>query len=256
MLARPNNVQYNANMSSHISYASISADLAAFLGAFFDKSPSSRSNDATDFREVLLTTIEQATRYVDRQDPLRCHWAADSYIHANGFERLVLFATECGRYRVRLHGWPTDFNSERLNVHNHRYSFASLVLQGALEDVQWRRAAEGKYFREFHYKSRDAHGRYEHQYVGETNLAISNRQRFSAGDLYLMPFDRLHYTVPVGTSPTVTLFAEDRRQVQPSATTFSWHLPVKHVDTFLPALPVEIYWQRVRAVLSNCSTAV
>lgn len=238
-------------MSAQTIYSTASQQLTAYLTRFFDLSEEDRPKEAAEFRSKFLTVAGLACSHTGLVE-MQKSWAEDSYVHANGFARLVVFIPECASFRLRMHVWPEGSGVENLNVHNHRYSFVSFVEQGAIEDVTWVPAETGDLFRRFTYTSRDATGNYHHQYSGEQNLCVKRRRRVVAGELYSLNCEQFHYSLPEHSSVTVTFFAEDRRRLQPSATTFSRHHNINEVDTYTPSISHEEY-QSILGKYINCA---
>jgi hypothetical protein len=109
--------------------------------------------------------------------------AGQSYRHANGFSKLVLADSECGR--LRLHIWEPGSAAEE-NIHEHRWHFASAVLAGSIESEVWvdaldRRAAT---FEEFIYEVRE--GKATRWAVGRTRAMCTRKASKHAGDGYFM----------------------------------------------------------------------
>src|SRR5438270_8647928 len=68
--------------------------------------------------------------------------AARSYVHDNGFVKIVLASGNGTGGAVRLHVW-TDGESGQNNIHNHCWPFTSLVLSGELEFEEYELAESG-----------------------------------------------------------------------------------------------------------------
>jgi hypothetical protein len=79
-------------------------------------------------REQLAALLESLL--VDRQALAAA--AQRSYTHPLGFDKFVLATSAALEYQLSLHVWPE--RQERVeDVHNHRFAFASAVLDGVLE---------------------------------------------------------------------------------------------------------------------------
>ncbi len=65
-----------------------------------------------------------------------------SYVHDNGFLKIVLIPSGPGTRTLRLHIWP-DGGWEDTNIHNHCWPFTSLVLVGQLEFEEYKVDAGG-----------------------------------------------------------------------------------------------------------------
>ncbi len=60
--------------------------------------------------------------------------AKRSYLHFNGFDKIVLLESEEFGYRLRLHLWrPEHFIEHFEHVHNHPWDFSSRILAGSLK---------------------------------------------------------------------------------------------------------------------------
>lgn len=63
-----------------------------------------------------------------------------SYQHGNGFLKVVLLDRG---YKLRLHIWFAGQSCEE-NIHDHRWSFSSLILAGALTSEMWKDDQSGQ----------------------------------------------------------------------------------------------------------------
>ena len=79
--------------------------------------------------------------------------AARSYVHGNGFVKVVLL-DEHG-HKLRLHIWFAGSACEE-NIHDHRWSFASHVLVGTLNSEIWVDDAQGQALPEYRYAAATA----------------------------------------------------------------------------------------------------
>ena len=232
-------------MNRSRSYSTGSLKLATYLTDFFALSHDDRERRSMEFRTRFTDATCLTVSHGD-MTPMRQAWADESYVHANGFAKLVAFVTECGRFRLRVHVWPQGSRTDNLNVHNHRYAFASYVERGSVEDVLWFPAESGDVFRRFIYTSRDASGNYRHEYTGTQALQVGSVRRVHTGQLYSLSAEHFHYTLPAPSSVTVTYFAEDRRKLLPSAITYSRHHAMDEVETFTPSLSHDAYQEALR----------
>ncbi|GLU33196.1 hypothetical protein WKR88_16290 [Trinickia caryophylli] len=216
------------------------SELASFLMHLFSLDAADRPKHAARFRAHFIEAVRACAR-----DPHlvseRHRWASQSYCHANGFVKLVAYASPCSRFRLRVHVWPPGCERQRLNVHNHRYAFVSLVVRGQIDDYLWRPSANGLLFKRFVYRPRNDDGYYAHEHTGNAALEIADVRRHTAGTLYSLGPGDFHYTAPVsGTSP-VTFFAEDRRALQQDALTYSRHHRPDDNRVYTPALSPDRY---------------
>lgn len=225
-----------------------------YFANFFALSDPDRSSNSAEFRFWFIEALHLGATHADFNGRRRA-WADDSYVHANGFAKLIVFVTECASFRLRVHVWPQCIGIDSLNVHNHRYSFASFIEQGSVQDVLWTCADAGESFRRFTYSSRNTAGNYRHEYQGIQALKIEKVRKFSRGHLYSLSPDQLHYTIPECTSATVTFFAEDRRNLRSTATTYSRHHAVDEIETFTPSLSYTEYQRTVDRYIRGPASA-
>lgn len=219
-------------------------NLKVFLTELFALDPRDRFPHAEAFRRRFVDTVR---RVLDspQWETARRDWANQSYRHENGFIKLIAFCTPCNAFRLRVHIWPltSEYNIERLNVHNHRYSFISLIARGEIDDYSWLPSAFGTEFNRFLYKPRDESGCYFHEHEGKAMLRIDQMRRYSRGHLYSLDSSELHCTAPVGSVRPVTFFVEDRRALRTHATTYSRHQKPDEKRVYTPAVSIEQYLQ-------------
>ena len=111
--------------------------------------------------------------------------AARSYAHGNGFNKVVL-AEENGVV-VRLH--VAEGASED-NIHDHRWSFASTVLTGALENVTFAESDDGVPCDELRYLRDGAST--EAVPIRTCRVREVGRRRYGPGDAYVQDRATLH----------------------------------------------------------------
>src|SRR5947209_8668763 len=76
--------------------------------------------------------------------------ASRSFKHTNGFFKIVLHGSSLHEIKLRLHFWPTGSATHTdADPHNHRWTFLSVPLFGALYEERYRVAAENGH-REMH----------------------------------------------------------------------------------------------------------
>jgi hypothetical protein len=126
-----------------------------------------------------------------------------SYIHKNGFQKIVL-GRKSG-FAMRFHRYLPGKGDQ--NVHDHRWSrMDSLVLEGSLptDYLQYSELTDPgaeKWERHEYCKAGDD---YIVKHRGETCLATDEFVQHSAGELYSMDAERLHRILPT-TEPVATL---------------------------------------------------
>jgi hypothetical protein len=138
--------------------------------------------------------------------------AARSYLHGNGFYKIILDENDV--FRLRLHIWlPTSTAEE--NIHDHRWHFASTILSGTVESEIWEDASSGagEWLDEYLYigktKTEDAHVKY----MGKSRVSLKEKVVHKAGDAYYMMSNVMHRIVYSGKNEISTLMchAKDAR---------------------------------------------
>jgi hypothetical protein len=204
-----------------------------------------RPRYAEAFRHHFADTVREVLN--DPQwEAARLGWANQSYRHENGFIKLIAFSTPCNAFRLRVHVWPRECDIERLNVHNHRYSFISFIARGEIDDYSWSPSESGSRFDRFVYRPRDESGYYFHEHTGSAALQIRQVRRYRAGDLYALDSSELHCTAPAGTVAPVTFFVEDRRALKAHAITYSRHQNAVEKRIYTPPVSVERYLELLK----------
>ena len=138
--------------------------------------------------------------------------AAHSYVHDNGFVKIVLARGGPTGGAVRLHIW-TDGQSGQNNIHNHCWPFTSLVLSGELEYEEYEPAESGE-MPALHYAYLPSAGfNYDLQRIGPERLRRTRCGRHGAGDRYTMQCQTLHRTRARPGVPTVTVVSQGPRRL-------------------------------------------
>jgi hypothetical protein len=137
-------------------------------------------------------------------DPYRlAEVASRSYRHGNGFAKIVLARGRDRALRLHASGGPAEEN-----VHDHRWAFASTILRGSLENVQFRDCeVGGEVLREFRYERADQEA--DALELGAARVEEVSRRAMESGDAYSMEPGCLHRIVWSG-APTMTLMATER----------------------------------------------
>ena len=127
--------------------------------------------------------------------------SARSYQHGNGFLKVVLLDRG---YKLRLHIWFAGQTCEE-NIHDHRWSFSSLILAGALKSEIWTDHAEGQVFQEYEYHAATAVKPAFKTDIGSQSLQLDHVQVNTVGDHYVMPKGKLHRIINPGHQLVATM---------------------------------------------------
>lgn len=135
---------------------------------------------------VLLNNILAQNEMFE--DCLRC-----SYRHANGFDKIVLCSSE--HYKLRLHVYGADRKEEIAeNVHDHRWRFASAVLNGVLT-MDMFGEGPGESFQQYVYNSDKSSGECGAEHVGPATLTKIGTMQYMSGEAYCMDTIEKHRIV-------------------------------------------------------------
>jgi len=136
---------------------------------------------------TLLTAIMQ-----DEQSLAEI--SSRSYQHGNGFLKVVLLDRG---YKLRLHIWFAGQSCEE-NIHDHRWSFSSLIITGALTSEIWKDVDAGQDFQEYEYHAATQSRAPFKTEIGVNALKLGHVQVKQAGESYVMPKGKLHRIINPG----------------------------------------------------------
>jgi hypothetical protein len=122
--------------------------------------------------------------------------ATNSYVHDNGFDRILLYNNPVNLIKLQLHIWyplPRPAVREPQLVHNHRWDFSSAIIAGDYTNIVFEFDDEcpDKYF---HYKY-FARGTKEHnalEFVGMRSLKVIDSKQHNVGSVYSTESQALH----------------------------------------------------------------
>ena len=130
-----------------------------------------------------------------------------SYVHDNGFVKIVLDDSGASKYRIHVYPAGRIFAAE--NLHNHRWPFTSLILVGSLphEIATVSADPEGDHARFEYIRNED--GTFSLSATGEMyNLESIISDVHDAGEVYVMPTATIHRIIPP-TTFTATFVVTD-----------------------------------------------
>lgn len=157
----------------------------------------------TDASETLSTVLEQEFSTAQLCQLLQAilqdeHTLQEisrrSYQHGNGFLKVVLLDRG---YKLRLHIWFAGQPCEE-NIHDHRWSFSSLILAGQLCSEIWQDNALGQQFQEFEYTAATTLQAPFKIEKGHSTLRCVHTQLNQTGESYVMPKGKLHRIINPG----------------------------------------------------------
>lgn len=130
--------------------------------------------------------------------------AKQSYLHGNGFYKLVLVSEE--DFVIRTNIWMPGMVAEE-NLHDHRWHMASAVITGSLESEIWEDAASlsAPEYSEYIYVGKTAEKDAYLMPIGKTRITLKEKVIHKAGESYSLPSHVMHRIVSCGTGLTSTL---------------------------------------------------
>jgi hypothetical protein len=117
--------------------------------------------------------------------------AGTSYMHPNGFRKIVLSTAEDGA-KLRVHHWPANRPAEASNVHNHRWPFASAVVIGSLRSTLVVVADGRDAVQRFVFEPNEPGKNNTMSPAGVATLAVSHIAEFGAKSSYVVNAIQLH----------------------------------------------------------------
>lgn len=181
--------------------------------------------------------------------------AAESYPHPLGFDRLVLTPHDDLDFQLRLHVWWPGRQDIIEDVHNHRFPFASTVLDGALEMQILERAAEGISMREFDSTSAGRVGTSRFRHVGDVRLSVTFAARVPTGTTYCMSAPALHRITGTDGGLTATLFLRGIA-VQPTSAVLSGDSASQRPTVARPTMAPRSFCERMTAYVETLEASL
>lgn len=127
--------------------------------------------------------------------------ASNSYCHENGFYKINLY--QSNDFTIRFHIWEPNIEIKE-TLHDHRWFFASTVLNGSLKSETWQysASAQASEYDEYLYIDKNTHP----IRTGSSRVEYVKTVVRNAGEKYTLSPDVLHRIISSGTEMTATLF--------------------------------------------------
>jgi hypothetical protein len=170
------------------------------------------TTDLIEFRNTYtpLRVIELLEASM-MSDSAICKIAEKSYIHDNGFFKLVLKEDPATRAKLRLHLWNTgsDMRTSESNIHNHRWRFCSRILAGEVKYQIFSPARlPGDPYLKYSYSRTNSTTQYNFVESGYQNLSLVEEGTMLTGVTYSLMPNVLHRVTPLSPQ-LLTLVAHD-----------------------------------------------
>lgn len=161
-----------------------------------------RSSDGS--RHQLVAPLVELLRDQNRHDLARC-LIERTYVHANGFSRLLLLSYAESAFELALHSWPATSAAaaSRLSLHTHAAPYESWVIAGALTEELFHEDASGRGFTAGAFRSVPRGGTKARPlpYLKDVSLVPTDRHTYGAGAYYQRQAHEIHnaYSTHAGT---------------------------------------------------------
>jgi hypothetical protein len=204
-----------------------------------------------------LATLAEPSQLIDiiqsvYEDPaIAAACAARSFLHPLGFSKITLIDAP-GLYTLRLHAWWPTTTAKYEHVHNHRFSFSSVIVCGGYEMRIFEPAETGQAMTEYHEEVSAQHG-WRLRRVGDAYLRTVSTHRLHARSSYALPTHALHQVMADPAAPCVTLFLQT---VMTETATRVFTPAGGEPPTQIPKQPFEpaVYRRQLELLLAELST--
>jgi hypothetical protein len=180
--------------------------------------------------------------------------ASRSYRHVNYFDKIVLIESEkSDGYRLTLHFWCPPFTDKELkkeSLHDHRFSFWSVILTGVLSSENFIESSDGQVMQHYRYipERRRSDIRNFYEFVGDTRLLKTTLLHRHAGESYYQPCLGIH-RVLLPDSLTCTLVLRGPRQ-KAFTNTFRTDIPKVNMQVANSMFSGEAIREKLTALLN------
>ncbi len=139
--------------------------------------------------------------------------ADKSYMHSNGFDKIVLVDNFNDGCKLRLHVWwpysdAGGYLSQESDIHNHRWDFMSKVMLGTLHVKEFVVSSSGVNMSEYRYVSPGTKNNIELSYIGKARVKMVAASKLKVPALYLQKNNTLHQVVADRKKMVATLVVQ------------------------------------------------
>lgn len=130
----------------------------------------------------------------------------NSYRHHNGFHKIVL--SKGALFKLRLHIFTSipEVQVPMENIHNHRWNFASQIIEGRLRmEIFQKSDNPTAFFFNHDYMPANGADNYQVNLLGLSGLELTEERVIKAGENYYMACDELHRIVNYPNETVVTV---------------------------------------------------
>jgi hypothetical protein len=159
--------------------------------------------------------VRSSLAFVQHSDQALTEVAERSYLHPNGFAKIVLKVG--GGYGIRLHVWHRrggEWISDA-NPHGHRWEFASWIVVGGLHEETFAEVSHGRTHLRCAY-DRDEHGVGFLTPTGRAGLRTVDRIDRAVGMVYQRSRTAVHTVTPMGRDLVASIVLQGPQAFEPT----------------------------------------
>lgn len=166
-----------------------------------DTSMTQVANTLQSFGKTGLSTIMY--QLLDMPGALQ-DVATKSYLHGNGFYKIVLF--ESADFTIRTNIWMPGTQPQE-NLHDHRWHLSSAIIAGSLTSEIWEESAsrQSQEYEEYIYIGKTTQKAAHVIPVGRTRVVLKETITHTSGECYFLPSNIMHRIVLSGEALAATL---------------------------------------------------
>jgi hypothetical protein len=159
--------------------------------------------------------LRSSLALLEHSDEALADVAERSYLHPNGFAKIVLKVG--GGYGIRLHVWHRQGGEwiSDANPHGHRWEFASWIVVGALRETTFAELTHGKTHLRCDY-DRDERGVGFLTPTRTADLRVVDRIDRRAGTVYQRSRNVVHTVTPMGRDLVASVVLQGPRAFEPT----------------------------------------
>jgi len=194
--------------------------------------------------------LPKILQVVGEDDAVADQIATQSYIHNNGFDKIVLDQTEGRHVVIRLHVWQHERGraSFESNIHSHRWPFCSILLSGHLHYSHYSPSPGGELLYRYKYlRTEGEAGVYGLEAAGRERLASVITATRGPDEVYAIDSSVIHHVAPPDRF-TATLVIQGRAE-RDYTDVFSWRHNLAVPRVRAPRVTRAIIRDRVLRVL-------
>jgi hypothetical protein len=159
--------------------------------------------------------VRSSLAFVQHSDQALTEVAERSYLHPNGFAKIVLKVG--GGYGIRLHVWHRQGGHwiSDANPHGHRWEFASWIVVGALHETTFAELTHGKTHLRCDY-DRDGCAVGFLTPTGTAGLRVVDRIDRRLGTVYRRSRNVVHTVTPMGRDLVASIVLQGPQAFEPT----------------------------------------